>query len=304
MKKYLFLLLCIPWTVWANAQEVQVISQNIPKQTNFAQPFEVRFSLSHTPGYTPHINKESLPKDFELIGEQSSAPDSNTFQYQGTFLPFTIGASTFTAVNIQLMDAQGNAVAQTHTTPQTITVQPVQYFKDQNIRDIRPPYIPSGWFWWVLCLIAALILTYLLRRGWKHLKEQAAAAAEAADNRPADVIALSKIQLLLQSGLWEKEQYKLFYIELGEILREYFWRRFQLDVSADTSAELIRRARQVADLAPLLALLRDYLSSSDLVKFAQVIPSETTMNQDVSALQTIIKQTTPVSAQKPSEEDL
>ena len=113
------------------------------------------------------------------------------------------------------------------------------------------------------------------------------------DNRPAHVIALAKIDALVDSGLWENKQYKVFYITLSDILREYLQRAFGLDVSADTSAELLRRIKTVQPLVPLSQALRSFLSSGDLVKFAKVVPSEQTRNQDVTALREIITQTTP-----------
>ena len=86
------------------------------------------------------------------------------------------------------------------------------------------------------------------------------------------MIALSKIEALLQSGLWEQQEYKLFYITLSDIFREYLWRRFHLDTSSDTSAELLRRVKNMPQMAPLMYQVRDFVST-ETVKFSKVIPS-------------------------------
>ena len=284
------------------AQEVQLVQQSVPDQVSFAQPFDVNFALSYTPGYTPVLDKEQLPQGFTLTHEKLETRSPGTADYQLTFIPFTLGVSTFTAVNIELQDGRGQTVAQVATDAKQITVQPVRYFKEKTMRDIRPPYIPIGWFWWILCAFVLVALIGLLRRFGRRVREHRQAIAQEIDNRPPDVIALSKIRFLLQSGLWENKQYKAFYIELSEILREYFWRRFQLDVSADTSAELLRRVRKVQQLQPLVQALRDYLNSSDLVKFARVTPTQTDMQHDVKTIEDIVRSTTPLPTEEIQEE--
>ncbi len=299
MKKIICFLIGWIIPIGVLAQEVNFTTQQIPSQATFAQPFDVHFELAHTPGYTVQLNPESIPASFSLAHEKKEALSPGTVSYDLTFLPFSLGVSTFTAVNFQLLDSQSNILAQTNSDEKKIQVQPVQFFKDKTMRDIRPPYIPVNWIWWILCGCVLILIAYLIRRFWLSTRADRSAAIEVAqDSRPADEIALSKIQFLLQSGLWEKKEYKLFYIELGEILREYFWRRFQLDVSADTSVELLRRVRQNPTLSPFSQLLRDYLNSADLVKFAKVAPSQKTMQQDVSAVTTVVRKTTPATPQQ------
>ena len=294
MKKlFLFTVFCLFTALWAAAQSLEITQQNIPQQANFAQPFDVRFALTYPVGYQVVLEQNSLPKDFGLSQEKTEDSAPGQVIYNLTFLPFTLGKSTFTAINFVLQDKQGQTVATAASQETILDVKSVKLFKDKKMRDIRPPYIPMGWLTWLLLLIALALLIYFIRRFLRRQKQQALLAALQEDKRPADVIALSKISLLLQSGLWEKAQYKLFYIELGEILREYFWRRFRLDVSADTSAELLRRTRTVEQLAPLYADLKNYLSSSDLVKFAKYVPADAVMQKDVNIVRKTVQQTTP-----------
>lgn len=293
MKRFLLFFLCLLFSgTFATAQEINITHQEIANKAQFAQPFDVRFEISHTPGYQVELDKESLPKDFALFTEKQEVLSPGTVAYNLTFLPFTLGASTFTAVNFLLQNSNHQTLTETSATDTPVQVQEVEFFKDKNMRDIRPPYIPASWIWWLMSAIVLGLIIYVLRHLRKEIRAEKAAEI-VQDLRPADVIALDKIHLLLQSGLWEKAQYKLFYSELGDILREYIGKRFAIDVSADTSIELLRRARKIPQLSSLQTELRSYLASADLVKFAKVIPDEPTMQKDVSCIRTVVQTTTP-----------
>ena len=276
------------------AGQIDIIAQDIPPQAHFAAPFDVRFEVAHEPGYITELNKTSLPQGFELTAEKVEKLSPGTSAYQLTFLPFTLGVSTFTAVTFELKEqAGGKTLASVSSEPKNLDVQPVNYFNEKTLREIRPPYIPSSWLIWLLCLVVLGLIIYFARKFYQDIRNRRRTILQTQDNRPPDVIALSKIEALLQSGLWEKAQYKMFYIELGDILREYFWRRFHQDVSSDTSSELLRRARKITQLAPLFSKMREYLNSADLVKFAKVVPSQDTMQQDVNTVREIVRETSP-----------
>ena len=307
---YLFILCLFPLTAMAQQptaaqaadNRIGLTAQHVPQQTPFAAAFDTRFEISHTPGYVVELDKESLPEGFELTAEKQEKLSPGTVAYDLTFIPFTLGVSTFTAVTFNLKKQAGAQTLASALSEQVqIDVKPVKYFDEQTLRDIRPPYIPSSLLIWLLCLLVLGLIIYFAWYFYKEIQTRARELSHAQDNRPADEIALSKIEALLQSGLWERAQYKMFYIELGDILREYFWRRFKQDVSSDTSAELLRRARKIPQLKNLLLPLREYLNSSDLVKFAKVIPAQQTMQQDVGCVRKLVKETTPRPEQAQEE---
>ena len=293
MKKLILFLSLSLFTGLLAAQEINITSQEIPSQAQFAQPFDVHFALSHTPNYQVEIDEKSFPTDFALLDQKQETLSPGTVSFDLTFLPINLGISTFTAVNFLLKDSQQRILAEETSQETPVEIAEVQFFKDKNMRDIRPPYIPHNWLIWLLCLLVLVLLIYFTRRFWKDTRSTKQALPVVQDLRPADVIALDKIHVLLQSGLWEKAQYKLFYTELENILREYIWRRFQLDVSSDTSMEILRRIRKIPQLAVLQSELRTYLTSSDLVKFAKVVPDEPTMQQDVCCVRTVVQTTSP-----------
>ena len=291
MKK-LLLFVSIFFVPALHAQELQVSEMHAPESVPFAQPFNVQYHLSHTPGQAVTVDEDSLSNDFEIQQMTSSDDSPGTTSYDFTVLPFVLGKSTFT-VSFALQDA-GKTVATTAADPAYIEITPVETFKDKKLREIRPPFIPAGWGTWLLVLLALAVLIYILRLWRKHAQQKhELRLRQLDDRRPSHVIALSKIEALVQSGLWENKQYKLFYITLIDILREYLQRRFALDVSADTSAELLYRLKTRQNLQPFLPLLRELLAQSDLVKFARVIPQEAQRNEHVRWLREFVDQTTP-----------
>lgn len=301
MKKLLFIFLSFVACAALQAQPLSVTNQQVPAETAFANPFEARFELSGAVGEV-NIDRENLPANFELTQASSRTLSSGALEYELTFLPFTLGPSTFTAVTFYLAD---NPAQRAVSEEASVKINPVTYFDEKTLRDIRPPYIPASRWWWLASLLVIMLIIYFIRRFVRDVNTKRTEQAQAMpDNRPAEIIALSKIEALLQSGLWEHKQYKLFYTELGDILREYFWRRWNMDVSSDTSAELLRRARGVKELGNSITLLRQFLVSSDLVKFAKLTPADEVMHRDISAARQIIKDTTPRPAPAPEQKEV
>ncbi len=272
--------------------EIALTEQNVPKEAVFAQPVEISFSFSHTPGYRVEIDKNTLPKDFEFSALSGTAGSPGTFTYTLTAFPFALKEAALTPVTFLLNNAEGQTAARVQTDEAKITVTKAKTFQDNNLREIRDPQAPYAWFKWVW-LALALAALFAGWRYWKNKQPKALRLEDAPDNRPCDEIALSKLDALVQSGLWERREYKIFYLTLTDILREYLLRRFQIDTSADTSAEMLRRvkARGQEQLTPLLPKLRVFLTSSDLVKFARAVPPEELRNRDVNVVREVVDST-------------
>ena len=289
MKKlgiFLFLLL----TGSLGAQELSVSSNMPVDKAVFAKPFTLTYTLKHTPGATLQLQEDSLSPDFAIQRQQISTPTPDSTDYQLTVFPFSLGKSTFTATFVaQIGEKELSQAAQ----PIYITVSQAATFRDKDLREIRAPRAPRSWWAWLWVALAPAVLGYIAYLWHKRLQKNSLQIVKEDDHRPADEIALSKIDALINSGLWEQHQYKIFYITLSDILREYLWRRFRLDTFADTSAELLRRVKSQKMLQPLLNSLKDFLASSDLVKFANFTPEEMVRNKDIQLLREIITETSP-----------
>lgn len=288
MKKYTLFLILILTAGLTYAQGLDIMQQEVPPTVPFAKPFAAQAILAHPAGTSVQIVPDSTPAEFALyhVALNELAPDRT--QADLTVLPLTLEKSTFTASFALTTDPKSIATLQS-----PITITPVKLFNDQELKEIRAPKPPINWVLW-LCILLALVALICLLVWWiRRIKRDAALLAAEQDKRPAHVIALSQIDALVDSGLWENKQYKVFYITLTDILRNYLQKAFGLDVSADTSAELLRRIKTKQQFNMFVQGLREFLSSGDLVKFAKAQPTENTRNQDITFLRYFITQTAP-----------
>ncbi len=296
MRKINFLLVTILIALGVRAQELSMARVQAPQEVSFATPFTATVEIAHPEGQAVTLLSDSLSPDFTVTQANLQSVSPTLTQAHLTLLPFTLQKSTFTA----------SFALKAHpevTVPVEIplTVTPVQLFKDNDFKEIRPPHRPFDWALW-LCILLALVALVCWGIWWlRRLKAEASLLRTPVDNRPAHIAALSQIDALIDSGLWENKQFKMFYITLTDILRTYLHRAFGLDVSADTSAELLRHLKAQPQLSPFIQSLRAFLSSGDLVKFAKAIPDEKTRNTDVTILREFITQTAPkLAPEKPT----
>ena len=297
MRKFLFFIGGFFLATLLNAQELHLVQTNLPPTAPFAQPLLLQYHFSHDPEYQAVWDKTALPKDFEIQDVKAESQSPGTTRFDIALVPFTLGKSTLT-LSFQLK--QGDTLLEPQSFPLPVEITPVKTFNDKKIREIRSPFAVRSWTWLIILLVVAALLfaLYLWRKHRKATKNFHIELAQ--DLRPSHVIALSKIEALLQSGLWENAQYKVFYITIVDILREYLQRRFNLDVSAETSSELIAHIKTKEDLQAFVTSLRELLNESDLIKFAKAVPDEPQRNRHVDILRNFIQKTIPI--QSPQEE--
>jgi hypothetical protein len=92
--------------------------------------------------------------------------------------------------------------------------------------------------------------------------------------RPAEEIALEKLGLLEKSDLLERGLVKEFHVLLSEAMREYLGNRYRFDSLELSTEELVLALRGLSLASPLYNTLLDFLSDTDLVKFAKLEPTD------------------------------
>lgn len=144
------------------------------------------------------------------------------------------------------------------------------------IFDIVPPRDAPVSFaevlpWLVILLISAVIVYLLarylprnpLRRFVKPLPPPV----------PAHITAMTELQALKEEQLWQKGEIKEYYSRLSDIIRRYIDNRFGISSPELTTDETVRLLHRAAVTSPgQMALVKEVLSLSDMVKFAKYIP--------------------------------
>ena len=174
---------------------------------------------------------------------------------------------------------------------------------DMAITDIKGIYRAPIWWWgflrWVLLALAVAgvgvggyyLITYLQSRIGNRNED--AVAAEPL--RPAEEVALEKLDAIREQKIWQSGQVKEYHTQLTDVVREYIARRFEVSSAEQTSDETLRAMRSIlSDKKDLYEQLRKMLTLADLVKFAKWTTTPDENELSLRSAYTFVKETTPV----------
>ena len=178
---------------------------------------------------------------------------------------------------------------------------------DIAITDIKGIYKAPIWWWgilrWVLLALAVAgvgvagyyLITYL--RGRAGNDEIDTTPVEPL--RPAEEVALEKLDIIREQKIWQTGQVKEYYTQLTDVVREYIARRFDVSSTEQTSDDTLRAMRPLLkDNRELYEHLRKMLSLADLVKFAKWTATPDENEISLRNAYTFVKETTPVEEEQ------
>ena len=173
---------------------------------------------------------------------------------------------------------------------------------DMAITDIKGIYRAPIWWWgifrWVLLALAIAgisiggyyLITYLKSRSGN--KQEDILPVESL--RPAEEVALEKLDLIREQKIWQQGQIKEYHTQLTDVVREYIARRFDVSSTEQTSDETLRAMRPLLNQQKdLFEQLRKMLSLADLVKFAKWTATPDENELSLRNAYTFVKETTP-----------
>ena len=176
------------------------------------------------------------------------------------------------------------------TEPMALNViQPFEVDSSLAITDIKDIEKAPIYWWgiirWILLVLAVIGLFVGAYYGvlWyrKHfLKEEEVIEPELL--RPADEVALEKLDEIKAQKIWKDGKVKEYQTELTDVVREYIGRRFDVQSTEKTSDETLRAMKPLID-KELFSKLSKMLQLADLVKFAKW---HTTPDENEQALST------------------
>ena len=181
---------------------------------------------------------------------------------------------------------------------------------DMAITDIKGIYRAPIWWWgflrWVLLALAVAgvgvggyyLITYLQSRMGK--RDEDVVAAEPL--RPAEEVALEKLDAIREQKIWQTGQIKEYHTQLTDVVREYIARRFEVSSAEQTSDETLRAMRPLlSDKKDLYEQLRKMLTLADLVKFAKWTATPDENELSLRSAYTFVKETTIKSLEDGAE---
>ena len=157
-----------------------------------------------------------------------------------------------------------------------------------GLYDIRPPFFflhPWPWSWIAIGVAGALALLVLL---WFLLRPRRLLSAKSAYE-----LALEKLEKA--RALIREDDPMPYAVLVSETIRSYLGQRFQAPSTRRTTEEFLRQmeADRNTPLAEHRDLLRDFLQSCDLVKFARYQPTLSELEQVQQRATTFVNATKP-----------
>jgi hypothetical protein len=180
-----------------------------------------------------------------------------------------------------------------------LPAQPAATNTAEDIRDLKGPvHIPSsyGWLWWVLLALVVAAAAYFF---WRKLKlRKPLAKPEVAI--PAHRRAKDRLRA---AGELMSDPYR-FCSLVSDVLRNYVEERFALHAPDRTTEEFMEELRSSQQLrANHKALLEDFLSRCDLVKFARFEPTEPELQLLLDSALRFVDETAPLSETAGAQEE-
>lgn len=144
-----------------------------------------------------------------------------------------------------------------------------------DVKDLKPQYAfkrSNLWLWWTIAgvLILGLTAAFLI---WRR-KTRGRGPSEPVDLRDPWEIAFEKLAGLKEKDYLEKKKYKQYYVELGDLFREYIGRIYGFAALDMTTDEFLYELEEIEMEPALYDRIKKFLNHADLIKFAKFEPDE------------------------------
>jgi len=218
-----------------------------------------------------------------------------TQRYDFTISVFDTGSFTIPPFPVAYFPDTTNQYKIIEAAPIDIYVNSLLSGEDApELKGIKPPLdFPFDYmFLYTVIALAVLLATvvYIAYRKWKSKKETGFLFSAPPKSRPAHEVALGALNELYNSDLLDRQEYKLFFSKLSEIIRIYLEGRFFISALEETTYEILRDIKSHLDEKNIMQLTF-ILEQSDLVKFAKYIPESATINKLKSESELFINDT-------------
>lgn len=167
--------------------------------------------------------------------------------------------------------------------PEEAVLRPIQ-----DIIPTAPRWMAYLLWGAVACILLCIVISWLW---WRRKHRLGKIRTTKVD--PPHVRAEKEIDQLVASGLFEKGDVKTFYFIFSEIIRRYMESIRHFPAAEMTTEEIVRHVGTNSHDHEILPLLRQ----TDLVKFADAVPTPARKAQDVKVARTYIRQTCPAPAE-------
>ncbi len=277
---------------------------------HIGDPIKVTLEIQAQPGI--RVNPPELATDgiapFELVSPKTVQREwhfngtRQTIQWQLT--AWKVGRFTLPGQAFSYTDRQKNRY--TKRSPQltiaVTSVLPVRQSREEllklPLRGIKKPlpFPPQlVYLWWLLILLAIVAAVYGIIRYVRQRRAQPepTPVVEPKIYESPVQMALRRLTVLENSGLVQNREFKQFYSELSEIARQYIEARYQIRALEMTTEEFLALITGNTGHLKLehQFMMKEFLHSADLVKFAKHTPLPENAQQDLMRIRQLVLET-------------
>ena len=241
--------------------------------------FDLSITLNKEQGYDqiifPDTSRFSSP--FEMRSRSqfkvSSFKDSVYYKLQ------YFGSSDTTLPPLPVYLVQGQDTTTLYTNPIPIGFRSVLAKDDEAFRPLKPIYtFAAAWWPYIVAFLLLCIAAYYLYGYFTKEEIQEESEAPKTFTPSPFVNPLTELQnhidRLERVHPQTREEFKDFYIELGDAIRRYFEDLHHIPAMESTSREILQKLRNRSIDQDLISVTRSVLQEADMVKFAKFTPSK------------------------------
>jgi hypothetical protein len=250
----------------------------------------------------PTLEKELIP-GVEIVGKsevESKKLGDGRVQYNQSVTITSFTDSLFYINPLAFVTGEDTVLSN------SLSLNVIQPFEvdsaDVAITDIKNVYRAPIWWWGILrWILLVIVLTgaavgayylYLFIQKRRRVNTADDTIIEEVILRPADEVALEKLDAISESMLWTRGEVKEYHTQLTDVVREYISRRFDVSSTEKTSDTTLREIRPLLVQYPdLYTQLHSMLTLADYVKFAKFIPSEMENEQSLRSAYHFVRTT-------------
>jgi hypothetical protein len=276
-----------------------VLGPESPYTAHVGDPLALTLVVTHPAGYqviAPELDEQW--GDFVIRSQSPATTADNGDGTETTIIQldarlFAPGEFSTPPLTVKITDGAGQ-LQEVSAEPATVLITSVLVEGDTELRDIKPqvalPYVNLlPWIAGALLLVLVAGAAYLL---WQ--RRQARLALAAVDNRLPHEIALDELDRIARLGLPEQGLFKEHYTLVSDTIRLYLERIYGVPVMERTTGEIARELQGTTMDRGTQRRVITFLDESDLVKFADLVPSEAEAYDLLAQARMIVEATKPV----------
>jgi len=310
---FIFFIICISVAGVAAQDQITVESQVDSAEILIGDVITYSVIVRHHPDVTVRMPEpaENLGmfeiRDFN-IREPEIRDDEIVTRTDYDISTFDTGQFEIPELTVEYLLPEDSTARVLKTEPITINVKGLDVdeaaSRKPNEAQLTPP---RDWKQIVLIGIAALLALVAGIFLFRYLKSRKTGEPilpkKVEPPRPAHEVALEALNALTASNLLNQGEIKEYYIQLSDIIRDYIERRYYISAPEMTTTQVLREMKQQHLEKDSIEMMRTFLSSCDMVKFAKYIPSEAETEKS-TALAFELVNTTKLVFAEPQEMDM